>query len=55
MIERWTPKIKSEHCGDGMTLRMWTDKEGDYVLYMDHRKEVEEAYIRGSASHHQKI
>jgi hypothetical protein len=37
-IERWTPKIKQEQCSDGMTLRMWTDKEGDYVLYVDYLK-----------------
>jgi hypothetical protein len=40
MIERWTPKIKQEQCTEGMTLRMWTDKEGDYVLYSDYLKEI---------------
>ena len=29
MIERWTPKLKKEQCMDGLTLRMWTDKDGD--------------------------
>jgi len=35
MIERWTPKIKPSLTG-GNELRMWTDKEGDYVLYTDY-------------------
>lgn len=38
MIERWTPKLKKEQCMDGLTLRMWTDKDGDYVLYKDYLK-----------------
>jgi hypothetical protein len=55
MIERWTPKIKQEQCTEGMTLRMWTDKEGEYVLYTDHVKAVKEAYLEGFESHHQQI
>jgi len=35
MIERWTPKIKQEQVSEGMTLRMWTDKDGEYVLHTD--------------------
>ncbi|MFA5322815.1 MAG: hypothetical protein WC373_09095 [Smithella sp.] len=34
-IERWTPKIKKSLTGPDMELRMWTDKDGDYVLYKD--------------------
>ncbi len=55
MIERWTPKIKKEQCSEGMTLRMWTDKEGEYILYSDHVKAVEEARIEGFTSHHSPI
>jgi predicted RNase H-like nuclease (RuvC/YqgF family) len=43
MIERWTPKIKQEQCAEGMTLRMWTDKDGDYILYADHLAALEAA------------
>jgi hypothetical protein len=55
MVERWTPKIKQEQCTEGMTVRMWTDKEGEYVLYADHIKAVKKAYIEGFKSHHQQI
>lgn len=36
MIERWIPKLKKDQCLPGLTLRMWTDKEGEYILYTDH-------------------
>ncbi|MFA5323356.1 MAG: DUF551 domain-containing protein [Smithella sp.] len=42
MIERWTPKLKQEDCSEGLTLRMWTDKDGDYVLYTDHLAAMQE-------------
>jgi hypothetical protein len=45
MIERWTPKIKPSLTGDGNELRMWTDKEGDYVLYTDYIKKGNEYTI----------
>ena len=40
-IERWVPKLKQEQCSEGLTLRMWTDKDGDYVLYVDHINEID--------------
>ena len=40
MIERLTPKLKQEQCSEGLILRMWTDKEGDYVLFSDYQKEI---------------
>ena len=59
MIERWTPKIKQEQCTEGMTLRMWTDKDGEYVLYTDHLKHANEqfnaGYRAGAESHHERI
>ena len=39
-MERWTPKLKQEQCLPGFTLRMWTDKDGEYVLYTDHIAET---------------
>jgi len=42
MIERWTPKLKQEACSEGLTLRMWTDKDGDYVLLSDHLAATQE-------------
>ena len=41
-MERWTPKLKQEQCLPGFTLRMWTDKDGEYVLYTDHLAEIRE-------------
>lgn len=38
MIERWTPKIKKSLTTEGMELRMWTDKDGEYVLYKDYQQ-----------------
>jgi len=43
MIERWTPKIKQKQCSERMTFGMWTDKDGEYVLYTDYIKAVEAA------------
>ena len=44
MIERWIPKIKQEvgALNTGLTLRMWTDPEGYYVLYSDHKAALAE-------------
>ena len=42
MIERWIPKLKKDQCLPGLTLRMWTDKEGEYILYTDHLAVVAE-------------
>jgi len=41
-MERWTPKLKQEQCLPGLTLRMWTDKDGEYVLYADAQAELAE-------------
>jgi hypothetical protein len=42
MIERWIPKLKKDQCLPGLTLRMWTDKEGEYILYIDHLAAITE-------------
>ena len=42
MIERWIPKLKKDQCLPGLTLRMWTDKEGEYILYTDHIASIAE-------------